>query len=78
MNRITTSELLQYAYEDLYVQRALAIKTAIEVDNRVRDKYSAVKAAKDILDEMPLLSPRKEAIDKILNHAKQSLNKNNQ
>jgi hypothetical protein len=75
MKNISSNDLLQYMYEETYLQRSLAIKTAIEVDNRVRDKYLAIQSAKNTLDEMPLLSPRKEAIDKFLDYARRSMNK---
>lgn len=73
MNSVTTDELLQYVYKETVVQRALAIKTAIENNSRVNKEYTAINATKNTLNKLPLLSPRKEAIDKILAHAKKSI-----
>jgi hypothetical protein len=73
MNSVTTEELLQYVYKETVVQRGLAIKTAIENNSRVHKEYTAIKAAKNNLNKVELISPRKELIDRILNHAKKSL-----
>jgi hypothetical protein len=73
MNSVTTDELLQYVYKETVVQRALAIKTAIENNSRVHKEYTELKSVKNDLNKLPLLSPRKEAIDRILSHAKKTL-----
>jgi hypothetical protein len=73
MNSVTTDELLQYVYKETLVQRGLAIKAAIENNSRVHKEYVAIKSAKNSLNKLSLLSPRKESIDRILSHAKKSL-----
>ncbi|HTB52503.1 MAG TPA: hypothetical protein VK718_07000 [Ferruginibacter sp.] len=75
MNSVTIDDLLQYAYKETHVQRTLAIKAAIENNKRVHKDYTAIKAAKSSLNKVPLISPRKEAIDKVLNHAKSTFSK---
>jgi hypothetical protein len=72
MDSVTTDDLLQYVYKETVVQRALAIKTAIENNSRVHQEYQAIKSAKSSLNKVTLLSPRKEAIDRILSHAKKT------
>jgi hypothetical protein len=76
MDSVTTNELLQYVYKETYLQRSLAIKAAIEDNKRLRKEYLEIELIKESLDKVVLISPRKEAIDKILNYAKESLKKN--
>jgi hypothetical protein len=73
MNSVTSDELLQYVYKETLVQRGLAIKAAIENNSRVHKEYLEIKSAKNNLNKLPLLSPPKEAVDRILRHAKKSL-----
>jgi hypothetical protein len=72
MDSVTTDDLLQYVYKETIVQRALAIKTAIENNSRIQKEYMALNQAKSSLNKVTLLSPRKEAIDRILSHAKKT------
>jgi len=68
MHSFTQEELLQYMYSETSNEKTAAIKAALETDWNLREQYEVLTSAKQSL-EIITLSPRKKAIDFILNYA---------
>ena len=69
MHNFTPEDLLEFAYDETSPERTAAIKAALETDWSLREKLELILSAKKELETLSL-SPRTEAIEKILNHAK--------
>jgi len=68
MHSITQEELLQYMYGETSHERTAIIKAALETDWNLREQYEMLASAQQSLEKVTL-SPRKKAIDFILNYA---------
>ncbi len=68
MHSITQEELLQYLYGETSIEKTVAIKAALQADWNLREEYETLLAAQQNLEKVTL-SPRKKAIDFILNYA---------
>ena len=72
MHSFTLEDLVQYLYNETSQPKAAAIKTALETDWELREKYEVIAAAQKRLQTLRLVSPRKKAIDEILIYAEKS------
>lgn len=68
MHNFTSEDLLEFAYDETSPERTAAIKAALESDWTLREKLELLKSAKKELETLSI-SPRTEALEKILNHA---------
>jgi hypothetical protein len=68
MIKITPEELVRYIYHETSDQKSAKIKAALQSDWNLRDTYDKLLSAHGKLDEIKV-SPRKEAINKILEYA---------
>jgi hypothetical protein len=68
MQSITQEELLQYMYGETSNEKTAAIKDALQTDWNLREQYQALVSGQQSLEKITL-SPRKKAIDFILNYA---------
>lgn len=68
MIKITPEELVRYIYHETSDQKSAMIKDALQSDWNLRDTYDNLLSAHCKLDEIKV-SPRKEAINKILEYA---------
>jgi hypothetical protein len=72
MHSFTPDELIQYVYNETPLQKTAAIKAALETDWSLREQYDEIKSALNCLENVTL-SPRKKAVDKILDYAEKSV-----
>ena len=72
MHSFTQEDLLQYLYRETSATKTMAIKEALAEDWSLREKLNSLAAAREQL-EVIKLSPRKQAIDNILNYADKKL-----
>jgi len=72
MHSFTPEDLIQYAYNETSKQKTAAIKVALETDWNLREKYEEIMSAHQSLEKLTF-SPRKKAVDKILDYAEKSV-----
>ena len=72
MHSFTPEDLIQYVYNEASTQKSAAIKVALETDWSLREKYEEIMSAHNSLEKVSL-SPRKQAVDKILAYAEKSV-----
>lgn len=72
MHSFMQEDLIPYLYGEASVEQSNAIKTALETDWILKEKYEELVAAQRDLGSYRI-SPRKEAIDFILNYATKSI-----
>lgn len=68
MHSFTQGDLLQYMYGETSNDKTAAIKAALQTDWNLNEEYQELIAAQQSLEKVSL-SPRKKAIDFILNYA---------
>ena len=68
MTKFTPEDLVQYLYNETSVQKTAAIKAALERDWDLQECFEQIVAAQKNLEEIKL-SPRDEAVNKILQHS---------
>ena len=68
MYSFTTDDLLQYIYNETSILKTAAIKVALDTDWILNELYTELISAQSILEKINL-SPRKQAIDRILAYA---------
>ncbi len=68
MHSITQEDLLQYLYSETSIEKTATIKAALKTDWNLREQYEVLTSAQQGLEKVTL-SPRKKAIDFILNYA---------
>ena len=73
MHNFTQEDLLQYLYKETSTEKTAAIEAALSSDWNLREKLDVLYAAQQKLNDVKLVSPRKKAIDNILNHAEKSV-----
>ncbi|MDB5201973.1 MAG: hypothetical protein JWQ27_1382 [Ferruginibacter sp.] len=73
MYNFTPEDLIQYLYNETSTEKTAAIKAALRSDWSLREKMEMLSSAHQQLETMPLLSPRKQTIDNILNYAERSV-----
>ena len=73
MHSFTLEDLVQYAYQDISTEKKEAIKTALETDWELREKYAVITSAQKRLETLSLFAPRKKAVDEIIRYAEKSV-----
>ncbi len=73
MHSITQEELVQYMYGEASTEKTILIRSALQSDWNLKEQYEALVAAQQNLEKITL-SPRKKAIDAILNYAHKHVN----
>lgn len=68
MTHITPDDLVRYLYNETSAQKSELIREALETDMNLRETFNALLLSKKNLEETNL-SPRPEAVDKILQYA---------
>ncbi|MGZ4096284.1 MAG: hypothetical protein ACXVNQ_07920 [Bacteroidia bacterium] len=67
MTKFTPEDLVQYLYNETSVQKTAAIKAALNSDWNLQESFEQLVEAQKNLEEIKL-SPRDEAVNKILQH----------
>jgi hypothetical protein len=67
MIKFTPEDLVQYIYRETSEQKMAAINTALNTDWNLRDLFEQISSDLKNLEEVHL-SPRNEAVDRILQH----------
>ena len=70
---VTQDDLLQYLYKETSAEKTLYIRTALETDAALKERMQVLRAGKDRLDKLKLLSPDQRVLDKILNYAEKEV-----
>jgi hypothetical protein len=73
MYNFTQEDLLQFLYEETSTEKTAAIKAALRSDWNLREQLVVLQSAKQQLDTIPTVSPRKQTIDSILKYAEKSV-----
>ncbi|MEO8109998.1 MAG: hypothetical protein ABI594_08205 [Ginsengibacter sp.] len=68
MTHITPDDLVRYLYNETSDRKSELIQEALETDMDLRETFNALLLSKKNLEETNL-SPRQEAVDKILQYA---------
>lgn len=71
MHSFTQEDLLQYLYKETSTEKTAILKAALEIDWILREKFEVISAAINSLEKLKL-SPRKIAVDNILNYARRT------
>ena len=69
MYSFTQEDLLQYLYKETSTEKSAVLRAALETDWILREKFETISAAINSLEKLEL-SPRKIAVENILNYAK--------
>ena len=72
MHKFTPEDLVQYLYKEASPEKSTAIKAALETDWSLREMYDVIVSAQKRLEAFEL-SPREEAVNKILRHAEKAI-----
>ena len=72
MHSFTSEELIQFIYNETSTQKTAAIKLALETDWSLRETYDEILTIHSSLEKITL-SPRQQAVDKILEYAEKSV-----
>ncbi|HSQ43394.1 MAG TPA: hypothetical protein VLM16_00265 [Ginsengibacter sp.] len=67
MTKFTPEDLVQYLYNETSVQKTAAIKAALNTDWNLQESFEQLVDAQKNLEKIKL-SPRDEAVNKILQH----------
>jgi hypothetical protein len=73
MHSFTQEDLLQYMYGETSHEKTAAIEAALQTDWNLSEQYETLLSSKESLEPISL-SPRKKAIDFILNYAGKQVN----
>lgn len=72
MHSFTQEDIVQHLYNETSPEKSASLKAALETDWILREKFDAISAAVKSLEKLTL-SPRKIAVDNILNYAERTL-----
>ena len=72
MHSFTQEDIVQYLYKETSPEKSAILKAALETDWILHEKFEVISAAINSLENLRL-SPRKIAVDNILNYAKRSV-----
>jgi hypothetical protein len=72
MTKFTPEDLVQYLYNETSVQKTAAITAALDRDWDLQESFEQIVAGQKNLEEFTL-SPREEAVNKILQHTSKKL-----
>jgi hypothetical protein len=67
MTKFTPEDLVQYLYNETSSHKTAAIKAALDTDWDLRESFEQIKAGYNNLEPVNM-SPRDEAVNKILKH----------
>jgi len=73
MNNFTTDDLLQFLYNETTNEQSAAIREALQTDWSLQEKMQKLKTSLSHLDEVAIVSPRIEVLEKIFNYAEKSV-----
>jgi hypothetical protein len=73
MYNFTQEDLLQYLYEETSPELTAAIQTALKSDWTLREKLDVLSTARQQLNTLPTLSPRKQTLENIFKYAEKSV-----
>ena len=68
MHSFTQEDIVQYLYNETSPEKSATLKAALETDWILREKYELLSKSINSLEKLTL-SPRKVAVDNILNYA---------
>ena len=68
MHSFTQEDLIHYMYAETSQKKTIAITQALNADWKLREEYEVLTSAQKGLEKVSL-SPRKKALDFILNYA---------
>jgi anti-sigma factor RsiW len=68
MQSITQDDLMLYIYGEASTEQTAAIKAALQTDWKLNEQYQELLSAKESLGPVNV-SPRKKALDFVLNYA---------
>lgn len=71
MQHFTTESLVQYLYNELDPEFALALQAELQVNWALREKLRTLEEVQNRLNRMPLLAPRSRVLDRIFASAHQ-------
>ena len=72
MHNFTPEDLVQFLYNETSEEKSAAIKAALENDWSLREMNDVIASAQKRLEVLDL-SPREEAINKILRHGEKAI-----
>ena len=72
MHKFTPEDLVQYLYNEASPEKSTAIKAALQSDWSLREMYDVIVSAQKRLEAFEL-SPREEAINKILQYGEKAI-----
>jgi hypothetical protein len=72
MHSFTQEDLVQYLYKESSPEKSAILKATLETDWNLREKFEVISSAINSLEALTL-SPRKIAIDNILDYAERSV-----
>lgn len=73
MMNITQDDLLQYLYKEGKPEKLNYIQAQLKIDSELAERYNLLKAGKDKLDKIKLISPDDRTVDKIFNYSQQGV-----
>ena len=73
MVQITQDDLLQYLYSELSPERTNEIQQLLESDGELRERLSVLKASKNRLEKIKLISPDARSVENIFNYSEQGV-----
>ena len=73
MVNITQDDLLQYLYNELSPEKTLRIQGLLETDGELQERFAVLKAAKNRLEKIKLISPDDRSVDNIFNYSEQGI-----
>ncbi len=71
MHSFTTEDLLQYLYKETSPEKTAAIRSALDSDWNLREKFEQMASASNNMDTVSY-SPRQQSLDFILNYAEKA------
>ena len=71
MHNFTPEDLVQHLYKETSPEKSTAIMAALETDWSLREMYNVIVSAQKRLEALQL-SPREEAVNKILRYAEKA------
>lgn len=69
MQDFTTESLVQYLYNELEPEFALALEAELQVNWALHEKLQTLKEVQNRLHKMPLLAPDSTVLERIFNTA---------
>ncbi len=72
MHSFTQEDLILHLYKEISAEQSILLNEAMATDWALREKFEVISAAVNDLEQLSL-SPRKAAIDKVLQYAASSV-----